>query len=237
MIASETSCSRAYAPNTGGFTLIEMLVSVTLMALIGIAITEGLHLARRSLQSTARADRDSWEVVASQRFLRHALESAEPSSTAPGASGVLRGDGSHITFRAEGPQSVNEGIPSLFEIRLVAREHDLDQQDLIVRWQPQTSETDLTSDDSSPSEVLVTGVQSVRWQYLPAALSTGGTADSSDWLDEWQGRTDLPALIRLEVTFKPGSPRIWPPLVVQLHLTHDAGCVFDVVAQDCRKEG
>jgi general secretion pathway protein J len=229
---------RARGRPAAGFTLIEMLVSVTLMALIGIALTDGLHLARRSLQSAAREDRDSWEIVAAQRFLRHALESAEPAGSAPvGSAHALQGDSSRLTFRATGPLAVNEGIPSVFAIGLAVRQHNIDQQDLVVRWQSQTADTDLADNTSNPGEVLVTGVQSVRWQYLPAALTSGGTTEVSDWLDEWQGRSDLPALIRLEVTFKPGSRRVWPPLVVQLHLTHDAGCVFDVVAQDCRKEG
>jgi general secretion pathway protein J len=227
-----------FSRRTGGFTLIEMLVAVTLMALIGIAVTDGLRLARRSLQTAARVDRDSWEIVAAQRFLRRALESTEPGGSAESESGSgIQGEGSRLTFRAAGPLSVNEGIPSVFDIQVVPEARDVDQQDLVVRWQAQTADTDLASDVANPGEVLVTGVQSVRWQYFPASLPSNGITEASTWLDEWHARSDLPALIRLEVTFKPGSRRIWPPLIVRLRLTHDAGCVFDVVAQDCRKAG
>lgn len=231
-----------------GFTLIEMLVAVTLMALIGIAVTDGLRLARRCLQTAVKADRDSLEIVAAQRFLRHAVESAEPAGSArlngdsTPAGGValefgsaLRGEGNRLTFRAAGPLSVNDGIPSVFEVRLVPRERETDQHDLVVYWRAQTADPGVTSDVSIPGEVLVSAVESVRWQYLPDFVSSNGTADGSVWLDDWQGRPDLPALIRLDVNFKPGSRRIWPPFIVQLHLTRDAGCVFDVVSQDCRK--
>jgi general secretion pathway protein J len=235
---SVSTRSAALSLQAAGFTLIEMLVAVTLMALIGIAVTDGLRLARRSLQTAATADRDSWEIVAAQRFLRRALESTEPGGSAESESGTgVKGEGSRLTFRAAGPLSVNEGIPSVFDIRVVPETRNVHQQDLVVRWQAQTADTDLASDVANPGEVLVTGVRSVRWQYLPASLPSDGITEASAWLDEWKNRSDLPALIRLEVIFAPGSRRIWPPLVVRLRLTHDAGCVFDVVAQDCRKAG
>jgi general secretion pathway protein J len=217
-----------------GFTLIEMLVSVTLMALIGVAIADSLRFARRSLQSVANSERGSWEMVATQRFLRHALESAEPSMSGSVLESAvsLRGTETQLTFDAAGLRAMDEGVASVFDIRLA---NGRDRKSLVVRWHPQTFDDDLASDTLDETEVLLSDVQSVRWRYLPR--DTGGSSATRDdpWLDEWQGRSDLPAFVRLDVTFPSGSRRVWPPLIIQLRLTNDAGCVFDVVAQDCRR--
>jgi general secretion pathway protein J len=235
-----TSCCKepARSDRTGrvrGFTLIEMLIAITLMAMIGIAISEGLRFAERTLQGAGKVDRESWEVMAAQRFLRHALESASPagSSGILEPTGVLRGGSGEIEFRATGPLASDGGVMSAFDIRLVHRRLDSQTQDLVVNWYPQTA--DLNDRGDSASEVLVSDVAAVRWGYLPAIPDSGAAQAQPGWLDDWQGRSDLPGLIRLDVTFKEGSRRVWPSLVIQLRLTHDSSCVFDVVAQDCRR--
>jgi general secretion pathway protein J len=216
-----------------GFTLIEILVSVTLMAVIGVAIADSLRFARRSLHSVANSERGSWEMVATQRFLRHALESAEPSVSASvlESSVAMRGTQTQLTFDAAGLLAMEGGAVSVFDIRL---QDGRDRKDLVVRWHPQTFDSDLSSGILDETEVLLSDVQSVRWSYLPRDFADSSASDDP-WLDEWRERSDLPAFVRLDVTFPPGSRRVWSPLIIQLRITNEAGCVFDAVAQDCRR--
>ncbi len=226
------------ASDLRGFTLIEMLVSITLLAMIGLAIAQGVRFAQRSLQAADRFERAGLELLAAQNFLRHTLESTSPSGSGAGpldSTRALRGSGHEIEFRAQGPLSFADGAESVFAIRLSQQRLDSRKQDLIVTWHPRADDSSGTGELPEVSEALITDVAEVRWSYLAATSTSTFTPTLPGWTDEWQGRSDLPVLIRLEVKFKQGDRRTWPPFVVQLRLTHDSGCVFDVVAQDCRR--
>jgi len=61
-----------------GFTLIEMLVALALVALMSVAMIEAYRFGQRSLAQTTQVDGAVHDVAATQRLLRRVLEAAYP---------------------------------------------------------------------------------------------------------------------------------------------------------------
>lgn len=61
-----------------GFTLIEMVVALAIVAMISVVLFEGLRFSQRAHQKVVERGGSSWQVFASQRLIRSLLESAYP---------------------------------------------------------------------------------------------------------------------------------------------------------------
>lgn len=207
-----------------GFTLIEMVVSLALIAMIALGLFESLRFGQRAYSKAVVQGSSSWQVFAAQRWIRGIIESGYPQQSAAGVPRTdhgLEGTSREIFITAPAPLAVGAG---LYRYRIEARRNVEGSQDIVVSWSPQIASA--AAESPTLSETLVENVRTVEWSYLEAG----------DWSDTWQRRVKLPQLVRLRIAFAPGDPRHWPDLVVAPRITDDANCVFDVVAQRCRGE-
>jgi prepilin-type N-terminal cleavage/methylation domain-containing protein len=211
---------------SAGFTLIEMLVALTLLALLATGIVTTFRLGQRTYGQLVENRRGDLEVVTAQRFLRQALESAYPFALGAGQTRFgLEGAPDRVEVTAMSPQAVALGH---YRYALFLRPREDRGFDLVVR-----SDVDrhgFANERAAGEEVLIERVASVRWSYLGAARG----ARRPEWQTRWEQRK-VPALIRLEVAFPEGDSRTWPELLVATRVTDDAQCEFDVVAQACRE--
>src|SRR5690348_9144604 len=59
-------------------TLVEVLVALTLLAILSAGLISSFGMGRRTYESVVHIDRAYWDVVSTQRFMREAIESAYP---------------------------------------------------------------------------------------------------------------------------------------------------------------
>lgn len=184
------------AGRSAGFTLLEVLVGLLILGLVvsGLAGSTRLGLAALGAQSRAAAEYQDLEPV--DRALRRLVANiALPNDDRkPGLVGDPMGFACLTTTpAAEGPPSrVDAYVASDAAHRLV------------VRWSPHLHAERLVPRPAPAEEVLLRGIDRLEVSYL--------APDRTGWLRSWT-RTDLPALIRLELSFGPGDPRHWPPII------------------------
>ena len=77
---------------------------------------------------------------------------------------------------------------------------------------------------------LLEGVGKLRLAYY----GESGANRRLEWRDDWVGRTTLPKLVRIDVEFPPGDPRVWPRQTIATRVDVDATCILDLLTKNCR---
>jgi general secretion pathway protein J len=173
-----------------GFTLVEVLIGATLLAMLMTLLTNALFTMTRTARAgEARLDEiDSSELVLS--FLRRQLQNAFPMTERDGDDARALFDGRDDGLRFVGHLPIAEGGGLQFlEIAAV-------RGNLVMRYRDASPDTAFTEPDSEwRSRLLLAGVRRARWRYF-------GARDEdtvAGWADGWRGHDRLPELIRVEI--------------------------------------
>jgi prepilin-type N-terminal cleavage/methylation domain-containing protein len=189
-----------------GFTLVELLVAITLFALLSVMLFGGL---RFGMQATARMDWTA-EIAAATGFLRSQLADAQPLEKDEGGgrkSVAFEGDRDSLEFVVLPPAFLAQGGWHTLHLG-VEREDGRDL--LVVRWR--VVRPDQETDAVSPPEasVLLGDVRTVEFAYFGTLVD----GDQPEWHAQWRGANTLPQLVRFSVSFADG--RQAPDLIVAL---------------------
>ena len=205
----------------GGFTLIEVLVALTLTASLGAFMLLGYETvapAWRRIEARADAGR---QFQMAQDFLRDRLSQAYPAVIGePGHRTVdFAGGPNVVDFIA--PLSMRFGATMLVRYRLYADE----TRSMHVSWQWEGDRGE-SAPDRRDSATLGR-FSDVAFAYFGADEPLGRPY----WHDEWIRQRTLPQLIRIRL--KKPTERA-PDVVVAPLVTADADCMFDVIDGKCR---
>ncbi len=194
-------------PRQAGFTLIEVMVALTVLSLIMLATITGL----RTLGNTQGAIDRMTERVDDMRtissFLRDNLESTIVGGASSGLSlGGSSSSGSSSFFELS-PDSLvwkssvlfGEGYGGTHFLR-VAREDN----ELVLRWQVPPASGRPERWEEAPSRTMIHELEEMQVAFR---RDYGG-----DWIERWDNR-GLPALVRTR--FKVAG-RYWPDLVFEV---------------------
>ncbi len=186
----------APAGGNAGFTLLEVLVVLLILGLIvsGLVGSTRLGVAALGAQSRAAAEYQDLEPV--DRALRRLVANiALPvDDRKPG----LVGDPAGFACLTTAPAA--EGPPLRVDAFVAA---DAAHR-MVLRWSPHLHAERLAPRPAPAEEVLLQGIDRLEVSYL--------SPDRTGWLRSWS-RTDLPALVRIQLLFAPGDPRHWPPII------------------------
>lgn len=200
-----------------GFTLLELLVAITLLGLLIAALFGGLRLGTRVWETAdARLDA-SVRIQIVQDFIRQRLTEALPLEGVPpglpeaGISEPLfQGTFEAVRFASVLPENLGAGV-YLMELALAESDHAEGSGNLLLRWRPFEPD-DQTAEEVEPEQrVLIEDIEALELSYF-------GTIDPEqppDWWQAWEGRPELPRLIRLKVRFADNDERRWPELIVR----------------------
>jgi prepilin-type N-terminal cleavage/methylation domain-containing protein len=197
----------------GGFTLIEVLVGLTLMVVITTLITESIRQVSRAMSFAERAGQGS-AVLLAQNYVRSAIVQAYTTRSSEQLR--LKGEKTSLEFvTTYSPESQSQGS-HLVSMRLIPSEakpasYNLVLSQTVFHARPDADDDSAKAPDAPVVQAtLLAGVASVAFSYFEP-----DTAKTGSWVDTWQDQT-LPSLIKVEVTFPPGDERDWQPLIALL---------------------
>lgn len=201
-----------------GFTLVEMLVALTVTGLAALLLSIGIGQIVVTSGLARRADATTDTIAAAQFTLRQRIELVQPTTDPQtGNSLDLTGRPDGFDFIGDAPDRA--APDALQRYRLAVNAH----RDLVLY------RLNTLDDRIDPRQPGVSG-------WIPTALIAGPIALSihyfgpdpvtraNNWQDDWSHRPTLPLLVRIDVGFAEGDARAWPDLVVRLRAANGDAC-------------
>ena len=192
-----------------GFTLVEMLISILILALVTGMLLDGLRLISHSVgRETSRLDRSS-QIALVQNFVRAQLGDAQRIVLAAGPAVTVdfTGEVDRLVFISPAPASVAFGglqrLALVFNAGTSAADGTIEAD-----WQPYHG----GAAAAVANRVLLDHVSAAVFAYFGSTRAN----EPLEWHDEWREMSDLPLLVRLAVVFSDG--RTMPELIVALPL-------------------
>lgn len=198
-----------------GFTLVEVLVSLALLAIAAVLVTQSLAFDRAFLGRIDGALTQTDRLTAVQDLLRDRLQRLDPVNRTEGLARFVDADGSAeaLTFVAPYP-STSAG-------------EQLQRLSLFVTPQGELRLGPVDGEDRAAP--LLTGVAGLDIAYWDRS----DPASQGAWRSSWRRQSQPPALIRIRLSFR-DRRRIWPDLLVRPSATVDRDCAFDLEVGACR---
>ena len=206
-----------------GFTLIEVLIGVALLAMLATLIASGTRLAGRAWNSAERQTAEIDDMDAVQGLLRRTIARARPSFAGADPADItvaFSGEPDTLSLVSAQPGTQDNGpwVRERFFLTGTGK-----ARALFMSWS--------TGSASVAEAKLLDHVATIRFAYFGAPHP----GEPSVWLDQWTDRDRLPELVRVAVERDGSSFAAWPELVVATRITGNAGCVYDAQNATCRR--
>ncbi|MGB4948699.1 MAG: type II secretion system protein GspJ [Candidatus Competibacter denitrificans] len=187
-----------------GFTLLELVIAITLMGLILVVLYSGLRLGLNSSESGEQRAEATDRLRLVQEFLRRQLAQSMTVYQANDQKEqvvVFAGQPNSIDFVA--PMLTQLGQGGLYRVRV-----GLANGRLQVRWRPY--QPDDPNAGAEQQKVLLEGVSKIEWAYFGSERDDD--PEPPRWHTEWSSPQRRPSLVRLNLQ----GQQTWPDLVVAL---------------------
>jgi len=191
-----------------GFTLLEVLIALTLFAILMAALFGGLRLGTRVWEVSGQHLEQESQLLAVRSFLEQRLEEAMPVINSAGSSDdqtQFAGEPRRLRLTSTMPASLGDRLFFL-ELSLHQQPGNDQIRDLVLVWQPWPIDAAVDSSE----RVILDDVRTMSISYFGRSAQ-GATRQ---WHDAWENQPFLPELIQLNLAFPAGDRRRWPPLIV-----------------------
>jgi len=205
-----------------GFTLLELLISMTLLGFLTIALYGGLNFGTRVWDKAQSATTDITQIRRAQMLLKNEIAGAYPRVINAGddTRSDFEGSETSLRFLAPAPPDIAPGGFARVSFEVIAGEEGMA---LLHSIGPELGL-------GEPAQnILINGLEEFSFSYLGGQ----GAGDSGSWQESWQGRVGIPKLIRVRASLKENMID-WPDLIIETRVAADAGCVYDALKKFCR---
>jgi general secretion pathway protein J len=197
-----------------GFTLVELLIALTLVGLLTVALFGGLRFGTRAWEAGNRQAEILAETEAVQGLLRRLLSQVilpRPAEGGALAAEAMEGTADGLRFVSVLPSHIGVGGLYIFNLSL-ADDEDTARLDLAWRlYRPDDPEPFVSGEDQDRQRrALIEGIENAVISYYGVRQ---GDQDA-DWHDDWFGTAGPPALVSIKIEFAETDRRSWPALVV-----------------------
>lgn len=207
-----------------GFTLVELLVSLVVLALIGLLMSSGVGAGRRAWERVDRSSANIDQVEAAQTIIRDRLARLVPLTRYDAITPYSDIEGKHdvLFFIAPAPYAQQPDALTDYRLSLSTR------SELVLSA---TGDLAPLGNPQRQDRVLLRGVATLDLGYFGPQPTQ---RDPPRWTDHWPPQAQPPQLIRVRLTFAPGDRRRWPDLIVHPQTTIDTQCVINIQTGKCK---
>lgn len=207
-----------------GFTLLELVIALTLLALMASVLYGALGYAGRSWEGGEAKAEATAGMRLSHGFLRTQLEAQHPLRMRKIVEFPLlfTGTREELRFAAPLPARITGG--GIWYYRLLVKRENEQSRLVLERMLPDVEAAALPEFDKidkTEASILADNVKELRvgyFGYEPGAARTTAPA----WRERWDDPNRLPLLIRVDVVPKLGPA--WPTLLVAPRQALESGC-------------
>ncbi len=202
-----------------GFTLVELLLAMTLMSILLGLTYSGLRAAARSSERGEKMLAAGGEMRASHQFVRRQLNQMLPLGFAvtddtDGLRIVFVGDANSIQYVAPMPGYLGSGGPQVQLLEMAS-----DNEGNVLQFSHALlqgyEDGDLFARDPV---ILLEGVESAAFEFL--GLDDEG--EVTDWASSWDQPEILPIAVRLNLELSGELQMQWPDLVAGVRIDESA---------------
>jgi general secretion pathway protein J len=213
-----------------GFTLVEVVVAMALLATIMVLLYSGITFAMRSWDAGDANGRRVADARLGENFLRRELTEMFPMrwKDPTEVKFAFEGDEGYLRFVSARPPGIQQAGLALVSLDLQAIEGSRAKNLVMRRALPDDEAKDFKPLDAAEPFILMTDVESVSFAYFGAENDFA----EAKWLDAWPHAGAIPQMVRLRVKLADG--RVVPDFVIRLVLGPEAGCLESWFQRNCR---
>ena len=197
------------ASKAAGFTLVEILVAITLLGLLMAALFGGVQLGVRAWEVSEEQLDESSRLSTVQGFLRERLAQAyllDDYAPRADARPAFAGEPDRLSFVTLMPEHLGGGLQRM----VLAVTATGERSDLAVAWWPAELDPAAVDPGVLGSRALLADVAELRLAYFGSASRDLTPA----WHEVWE-QPFLPQLVRVQLRFRDQDVRSWPDLIVR----------------------
>jgi prepilin-type N-terminal cleavage/methylation domain-containing protein len=207
---------------TAGFTLLELLVAVSVLALLSLSIARGLHLGADSWSRARARTAQASRLRDASRLITQLIAGATPAFAQPSPDDrtiAFAGTDTQLALVTRLPPPL--GTPLTAAARLF-----LQDGELTLAWHPDLPRADGGGPLPDTMSRLARHIAAVHFAYQD---------QNAGWHGEWTGQTTLPHAIAITITDDDARRTSWPALIVETRATGTPACLYDPSDIECRK--
>jgi len=213
----------------GGFTLLETVVALTLLAAMLALLFGVLRTGVRAWDAgTGRGDRAD-QLLLTYSFLRKELSAAFPWRFKDPLAVKLafNGEPGRVRFVSMRPAEIGGGGLAFVSFEFESARAGESAGRLVMRRAPALAEAkDFDSLEPVEKFVLAEGLAKARFEYFGAENDIAKPA----WSDRWEFPQRLPSHVRIVLA---GADAPIPDIVVALRVGEEAGCYETAFQRNC----
>lgn len=185
-----------------GFTLIEMLIALSVLGMVLAGLAEGTRYGLRVWDRQVGLIDRNGQLDAADRALRRLIAAMDvggaPTPFPPS------GAADHFEFTTYLPRA----------LALTTRRADVGlsvdaRHRLVLRWREHLHETRFSAPPAEEEAELLSGVRRIEFSYWRPADRQGNAAG---WRKQWTDPVP-PPLVKIHLDFVEGDPRHWPDIM------------------------
>ena len=181
-----------------GFTLVEMIVAITILGLVMALAYAAFHVANRSMSSVSRVQQDTEELRTINNILTQHLSRASNQIT----DVLFLGESNELSFSAMVPiRATGGGRPYHFHLY---QKQTGEMTQLLLTYKA----ADFTNEEETTTLSLAEYKGNIRFFYLTSSADNA----EEQWQESWRSYR-LPVLVKLQFD---DSSTFWPQQVVRL---------------------
>lgn len=202
---------------TQGFTLIEVIVVFTLLAMIMAMIFSGIDSGRRTAEKGEKRITAINEMRVIQGIIRHQVSRAMGLGVEESDEGELLkfiGEENAITFVGQMPGYLGQGGPHIQKFELVNADQGKLLQYTHGLFSNYDNEDEMSTFDEAEPIVLLENIKDGAFAFIE--LDEEGVP--TDWLNAMENQVAMPLMVQLDLEMRSEAKEAWPLLQVALQV-------------------